>query len=172
MNRLGTITKLYLMFIASAFIGWLYEVILTTAVLGKYVDRGMLHLPFCPIYGFGILLLYLCLRKIKKGYIIFLASGVITTVLELAASYILEYGFDMVLWSYRGWPLNFQNRISLISSVIFGLMAVFAFKVIVPLNNKLYNKHRRVVTAVVIGITVIAIVIQIIGMNATPKWKI
>ena len=37
--------------------GWLYEVACVYVMFGIYVDRGVLHLPACPIYGFGMLLM-------------------------------------------------------------------------------------------------------------------
>lgn len=45
-----------------AFAGWLQETIYCSVKAGEFVERGFLHLPFCPIYGFTMHNLYL-----KKG---------------------------------------------------------------------------------------------------------
>lgn len=55
-----------LFFFVCAFIGWIWEIILTLIQTGNIVNRGVLHGPWLPIYGFGgvgILLLVGHLRK-------------------------------------------------------------------------------------------------------------
>lgn len=134
------IEKMLLVFMISAFSGWLYEIITMYVMWGIYADRGVLYLPMCPIYGFGMLLLYVVFHKVKNPILIFLGSGFITTSFELISSYILEYVFHKVLWTYATWPLNFQGRISLVSSIIFGLLSLYVFKLVIPLVDKLYEK--------------------------------
>jgi len=141
------ITKYFLMFILSSFIGWAYEIICEFILYGYYFDRGVLHLPACPIYGFGMLMLYPVFRKVKNPLAVFAGSALITTAIELASSLILEYRFHMILWSYEGWPFNYQNRISLVSSCIFGIMALLFIRLIAPLIQKLYEKDRAKYTA-------------------------
>lgn len=141
------ISKYLFTFMLAAFIGWLYEIVTINIMYHQYYDRGVLHLPMCPIYGFGVLFLDAVLHKVKNGFLYFLGSFLTATALELGASYILEYGFGMVLWSYSDWPLNFQSRISLISSCIFGLMAVFYAKLLKPGIEKLFEKLPLKITA-------------------------
>lgn len=146
------LTKYMLMFAAASFIGWLYEVICVCIWLGVYVDRGVLHLPFCPIYGFGMMILLGIFARVKNPAVLFFGSALITTGVELAASYILEYAFNMSLWSYEGWPFNFQNRISALSSCIFGLLALLFIKLVKPLAEKMYASDKRRVAAVSVAI--------------------
>ncbi|MCR5250060.1 MAG: putative ABC transporter permease [Lachnospiraceae bacterium] len=133
-----TLTEYVCLFALASFIGWLYEVTLVWALLGQYIDRGVLHLPFCPIYGFGMLFLLLLFRKVRNPFALFFGSALVTTGIELAASYILEYAFGLVLWTYEGWPLNFENRVTAISSSIFGLMALVFIRLIRPPVRKIY----------------------------------
>ena len=58
----------YIIFVVYALIGWLYEVFLLWFVMSpyKFVNRGVLLGPFLPIYGFGVLLLLVCLQKFMK----------------------------------------------------------------------------------------------------------
>jgi len=58
----------YIIFLVYALIGWLYEVFLLWFVMSpyKFVNRGVLLGPFLPIYGFGVLILLLCLQKFMK----------------------------------------------------------------------------------------------------------
>lgn len=132
--------SILLQFLIASFGGWVYEIVTVYIIYGEYYDRGVLHLPLCPIYGFGMLLVSIVLYKVKNGVFIFLGSTLLTTSIELLVSYIVEYKYHWILWTYEGWPLNFQNRISLVSSMIFGVMAVVFIKIIRPLVNRLCIK--------------------------------
>ena len=91
------LTRFFLLFILAAFIGWAYEIGCVYVIFGFYFDRGVLHLPVCPIYGFGMLTLYPIFRKVKNPLIIFAGSTLISTIVELVASLILEYRFNLEL---------------------------------------------------------------------------
>ena len=151
-KTLHFITKYMLMFALAAFIGWAYEVICTYLLHHYWTDRGVLHLPFCPIYGFGMMILYLIFRKVKNSLLIFTGSAVITTTIELGASYFLEYFFHVQLWSYNDWPFSFDDRISLISSCIFGLMALLFLKLIVPLTERIFSSKIKDTAAVLVAL--------------------
>ena len=140
------------MFLAAAFTGWLYEICCTMILYGKYMDRGVLHLPFCPIYGFSLLMLYLIFRKIKNPAVIFFGSLLITTAVEYLTYVIMESRYHIILWSYDDWPLNYKGRISLISSCIFGLMALFLLKIVVPLTGKIYNSKWKKTAAIIVSV--------------------
>ena len=43
------------------FIGWVYESILCSVKAKKWINRGFLHGPYCPIYGFGAVTVLLVL---------------------------------------------------------------------------------------------------------------
>ena len=150
------ITEYILLFALASCIGWLYEMICVWILYGYYFDRGVLHLPMCPIYGVGILLLMLVLKRVNHTAGIVLGSFIIATGVELGASYLLEYGFHRILWSYEGWPLSFQDRISLVSSIIFGLMATFFIKVIKPPIDKLFRSDHADFAAAVVVLLFIA----------------
>ena len=146
------ITEYILLFALASCIGWLYEMICVWILYGYYFDRGVLHLPMCPIYGVGILLLMLVLKRVNHTAGIFLGSFIIATGVELGASYLLEYGFHRVLWSYEGWPGSFQDRISLVSSLIFGVMATVFIKLVKPKIDKLFRSERGMAAAVIVSL--------------------
>ena len=123
-----TVTKL-LEFTVCSFTGWLYEVLLTLAVQGEFVNRGFSRLPLCPIYGiFGVFLPVLAAPFYGQKYAavkIFLSTCAASTVFELAASYIIEAVLGYRLWDYSRWIFNFEGRISLLSSLVFGILGLF-----------------------------------------------
>lgn len=127
-------------FLCLGFIGWLYEIIVTLILHGRYEDRGMLDIPVCPIYGFcGFVLLFM-FRKVKNPFYIFFGAAAVVTVIEYAASYVLETWFHLYLWDYYEWVLNLNGRVSLISSMIFGGLALLLIKVLHPLSDKICEK--------------------------------
>lgn len=60
------IAENYIIFCVYALIGWIYEVSLILIRDHHFVNRGVLFGPFLPIYGFGILILLLCLKKFMQ----------------------------------------------------------------------------------------------------------
>ena len=138
-TKLQLASELFCELVLYSFIGWIYETVLTSIVWGEFAERGFLHLPLCVIYGFSALLLIFVLRKLKSPPLIFLIGGGIVTAIELAASYVLE-AFGQRLWDYEDWALDFQGRISLGSSIIFGIMCLILMKLLHPLCLKIYEK--------------------------------
>lgn len=131
------ISLIIYIFVISAFIGWSYETIITSIDCGRFVNRGFLNIPICPIYGFGAIILLVTFYKMKNPIYILVASTLFTTLIELIASYAIEYFFHRNLWNYKEWPLNFQGRISLWSSVLFGLFGVLLLKCVYPVTKKI-----------------------------------
>lgn len=147
------INRYILVFCISAHMGWLYETIYTSAQWGGFAKRGFLQLPLCPIYGFGAVILLGLFGRIKNVLPIFLAGTIVTTFIEFMASYILEYIFHVELWTYRHWKYNFQGRIALGSSILFGVLTVLLIKVIDPIGRYFLqdlNKRSRVFMSVLI----------------------
>lgn len=135
------ISALIIEFTAYSFIGWLYETALTSAVWGRFAPRGwLLHLPICPIYGFCALILLFIFQKVKGALPVFVLGTLITTAAELAASYILDNFIDDPLWDYNSWAFNFEGRIALGSSLIFGVLCLLLIKVLHPFAGFILGK--------------------------------
>ena len=126
-------------FMTAGFVGWVYEVATLWIMYRYYDNRGMLHMPIIPIYALGAFMLLIIFRDKCSPLRIFVFASVITTAFELAASYLLEWIFHVQFWTYSGWAFSILDRSSVISSLIFGLLAVLYFKVIHPLSEKLCN---------------------------------
>ena len=45
-----------LLFFTGAFLGWVMEVVCKLIQFGRFINRGFLIGPYCPIYGFGAVL--------------------------------------------------------------------------------------------------------------------
>ncbi|SHI19888.1 Uncharacterized membrane protein [Sporobacter termitidis DSM 10068] len=125
--------SLFLWFVIYSFIGWAWETVLFTVQEKRFINRGFLNGPLCPVYGVGALLLLWALNhKTGDTLLLFLAALVLTTALEYLTALLLEKLFHAKWWDYSMFPLNFQGRISLISSVVFAVMAVLLIRYIHP----------------------------------------
>lgn len=127
-------------FIIYAFVGWCTEVVFQASTKGKFINRGFLNGPVCPIYGFGMLLVLACLQPLSDNIIIlFLGSVVLTTVLELFTGLILNKVFHDKWWDYSAEPFNFKGYVCLRFSLIWGLACLLIVKNIHPLTIRLVN---------------------------------
>lgn len=127
-------------FTLCSFCGWVYEVLLNFIIYQHYTDRGVLHLPLCPIYGFAGLMLLLLFRRHGTWWGIFLGSAAIPTILELITYEPLRRIMGYSLWNYGAWWCNFRGIISLPSSLLFGFMGLLLLKGIHPLMDTIRQK--------------------------------
>ncbi len=120
--------------------GWIYETAVTSYLWGRFADRGYLHIPVLPIYGVFSFIMLPVFKKHNGFFTVFLGGMAITTALEFISSYIIEWILGKNLWSYSSWDFNFDGRISLYSSLAFGLMSVILIKVAFPTVKKFYKE--------------------------------
>ncbi len=115
-------------------IGWVSEVVYCSVQERRLVNRGFLHGPLCPVYGFGALLVVFLLEPFADSVVLLFFSGmVLTTALEYVTAWLLETAFSTRWWDYSDLPFNFKGRVCLLNSVIFGLMSLIGVRVLHPL---------------------------------------
>lgn len=121
-------------FIIYAFVGWCVEVAYAALDTGKFVNRGFLNGPYCPIYGFGVVIVVGLLTPLKDNrLILFAGSFVLTTVLEFITGYILEKVFHNKWWDYSDKPFNIKGYICLKFSILWGLGCTFIMDAFHPM---------------------------------------
>lgn len=121
-------------FIIYAFVGWCVEVAYAALDTGKFVNRGFLNGPYCPIYGFGVVIVVGLLTPLKDNrLILFAGSFVLTTVLEFITGYILEKVFHNKWWDYSDIPFNIKGYICLKFSILWGLGCTFIMDAFHPM---------------------------------------
>ena len=113
-------------FIIYAFLGWCSEVAFAAVNKGKFVNRGFLNGPVCPIYGVGMLIVVLCLWSLRdRPLLLFLGSALLTTALEFVTGFVLERFFHDKWWDYSDMPFNIKGYVCLKFTVLWGLAASF-----------------------------------------------
>ena len=120
-------------FFIYAFLGWCTEVSYATLVTGKFVNRGFLNGPVCPIYGFGVVIVLTCLTPLADNLLLlFLGSVVLTSALEWITGFVLEKLFHQRWWDYSDQPFNLSGYICLRFSIAWGFACMFVVKLLHP----------------------------------------
>lgn len=162
-EKWSMLRNFYLYFMLYSVIGWLYEVFLEVVVYRwGFSNRGVLFGPYCPIYGTAAVLFILLLTGIKKKTIrvksmnltpvvVFFLIVVISTLLELAGSYIMEALTGGWMWDYTRFAWNFQGRIALNPSLRFGAGGMVFLYLFQPAFEKLTAiRHQKALSAVTV----------------------
>lgn len=127
------LSTLFSWFIIYSYIGWIYETTYCSLNAGKFVNRGFLYGPICPIYGATILLMILLLTGRCKNIItLFLSCALIASVLEYVVSLGMENIFGRRWWDYSDKFLNINGRICLGAAVLFGVCGVIIVRFVHP----------------------------------------
>lgn len=167
---------LFLAFLAYAVFGWCYEVFLEVFIYKwGFSNRGFLFGPYCPVYGFGALLLLACLTRVKnwkKWYsplLVFLGTVFLTTALELFTSYAMEAVIGHWQWDYTKYAIQFEGRIALNPSLRFGLGGLLFLYVIQPVLEKIAAKlgERRC-----LGLAAVLFGMIIVDFAATMVYRV
>ena len=163
----------FLLYFIYSIIGWFLEVGLAFYEHKKFVNRGFLIGPYCPIYGVGCLLLTILLSKyINEPGIIFAFSIFICATLEYLTSYLMEKIFKLRWWDYSNMKFNINGRICLETLIPFGIIGVLVVKYISPfLINTVNSINFNIL--VIINIIILSILITdiLISFNVVFNLK-
>ncbi len=131
----------FMLFIIYSFIGWSIEVVGKLIEKHKFINRGFLVGPICPIYGWGCIAIILLLSKYKSSPIVlFLMAIIICSILEYFTSYFMEKLFHVRWWDYTRRKYNINGRICAETMIPFGLLGCLVVYIVNPIFTGLLNK--------------------------------
>jgi len=129
--------ELTLIFFFYAFLGWCLEVARFAIHEKKFINRGFLNGPYCPIYGFGVVSVLLLLTPLKSNwFLLFICSLVITSALEFAVGFLLEKLFHQKWWDYSKDRFNIKGYVCLYTSLVWGVACTVVVYFLQPLIDK------------------------------------
>lgn len=167
------IAHLFVIFIICSFLGWLIESLLSYFENKKIINRGFLIGPYCPIYGLGVIVLIVLLKKYYDDLVVlFIMSVVICSILEYLTSFILEKIFSARWWDYSHIPFNINGRICLRYSILFGIGGLVIIKIYPIFEKILISIPNIILYPFCIIIAIIFIVDVIISFNIINKLKL
>lgn len=132
---------LFMYFVIYSILGWICEMIYCSVLQWKITNRGFMYGPYCPIYGFGAVIVVIFLSPIYNNpVLVFLLGMILTTLLEYVTSFFMEKIFNAKWWDYSHLPLNINGRVCLVNSILFGIMGLFLTYMIHPYISNLVSK--------------------------------
>ena len=128
----------FLYFIFYGVLGWLMEVICRWVELKKFINRGFLIGPICPIYGYGVIGMILLIGENATDFLsVFLKSVFVCSMLEYFTSYLMEKLFKARWWDYSKRKYNINGRICLETMLPFGILGCFVIFLFHPFVKKI-----------------------------------
>ncbi len=138
------------LFFLYSFIGWCIEVCYAAFRNRKFINRGFVNSPLCPIYGFGSILFAIFLPELTENlFFLFLGGVILATLLEYSAGMLMEKIFRKKLWDYSAIKYNLSGYVCLRYSLLWGLLAIVTMLAANPLICRLTRMIPRPVTLMI-----------------------
>ncbi len=143
------------------FFGWCIESAIVSVSERRFVNRGFLHLPLLPLYGFGALsiLLATC-RFLDKPLLVYIVGMAAATVLEYFTGWLMETLFKTRYWDYSEEQWNLHGRICVKSSLFWGALSLLLSYGIHPLIAEPLQSLPRLLLIICCSILTVAMVID------------
>ena len=155
------LVRLAMLFFSYSFLGWCIEVTLKFIQYHRFINRGFLTGPICPIYGSGATLITLAveeLAQVESGIgTTFALSFLICGAMEYFTSYFMEKRFHARWWDYSQKPMNLHGRIWIGNLVLFGLGGIAIIHLVNPMLDQgleLFSlKEKEIASACLLAVT-------------------
>ena len=152
-----------LYFFVYGFLGWCTEVIFAAFKQHRFVNRGFLNGPICPIYGVGVTLVIACLEAFQSNLLLlYISSVILVTVLEGVTGWAMDKLFHNKWWDYSNMPFNIGGYVCLLFSLIWGVACVFIVYFVHPLIHQVLSLIPHTAGIALIAILGIALLSDII----------
>lgn len=150
-------------------LGWLIETIACSVEARKFVYRGFLNGPWCPIYGFGVIFILIATYGREEWPpIVFAVSLVLTSAFEYFVSWLMEYLFQARWWDYSHKRFNIKGRVCLTNSLFFGTMGLiivyFLHPAVASAVGRIPANYQRLLASLLILIITIDLIKTISSM--------
>lgn len=156
------LSKVFLLFIIYAFLGWCMEVCVALHDEKKLINRGFLIGPICPIYGVGVVLIMTLLNRYADDpLVLFVMAVLVCSFLEYFTGYLMEKIFKARWWDYSHKKFNINGRICLDNLVAFGLLGLLVVYVLNPFFVGILNKVNDMVVIIVAIVLFILLIIDV-----------
>ncbi len=120
-------------FFIYSFLGWVTEELFAAFKYGRFVNRGFLNGPMCPVYGISMFVIFNVLSDYSlQPFWQFIGAIGIVTVIEYVTGAFLRKVTGRRFWDYRDMPCNLNGYICLRYSIFWGILAVTAMWLVQP----------------------------------------
>lgn len=161
--------KLASVFIISAFLGDIVEMIFCRLTMGYWMSRSSLvYGQFSVVWGFGCVLLTAMLYKYrdKSDRYIFIYGTVLGGAYEYLCSVGAELLFGASFWDYSAIPFNLGGRVNLLYCFFWGIAAVVWLKGIYPYISSFIERIPKRTGTILIWIGIVFMVVDMLISSA------
>lgn len=152
-----------LLFFLYSFLGWCLEVLCKLISEHKFINRGFLIGPYCPIYGTGAIIMTFLLKKYLDDPItLWIMIILCCSILEYFVSFILEKIFHARWWDYSTNKFNINGRICLETMIPFSIFGLFILYKCNPFFLNLINAIPHTILYLLTIILLIGFIVDLI----------
>lgn len=167
------IVTYFLLFMVYSVAGWIMEVTCKSFEAKKFINRGFMIGPYCPIYGWGAIFITILLKRYISDWIVLFFMSMITCgILEYLTSYVMEKLFHARWWDYSRRKYNINGRICLETLVPFGLLGLTIMYITNPIIlNGLQNIPDNILNVIAIVLFVIFTIDGIVSLKVVSNVR-
>ena len=168
-----SIQMYFLLFMIYSILGWCLEVTCKAFEYKKFIDRGFLIGPYCPIYGWGaVLITFLLYRYSYDALVLFIMTTIVCGILEYLTSFFMEKLFKARWWDYSKRKFNINGRVCLNTMIPFGILGCLVIYVVHPFTTYLIGLlPTKVLQLIAIIIFILFLIDNVISFIVTFKLK-
>ena len=137
------------MFFVYSFLGWIFETVVAALKQKRFVNKGLVNLPFCVIYGAAAVFITIFGKELQ-GIWLYIGSVILITVFKWVAGHLIEKMYHERWWDYSDRRWNIEGYVSLIDSALLGIIAVIMMKWGNVLLAKLFGMIPQIIGKIVI----------------------
>ena len=167
------IVTYFLLFMIYSVAGWIMEVTCKSFEAKKFINRGFMIGPYCPIYGWGAIFITILLKRYISDWIVLFFMSMITCgILEYLTSYVMEKLFHARWWDYSRRKYNINGRICLETLVPFGLLGLTIMYITNPIIlNALQSIPDNILNVIAIVLFVMFTIDGIVSLKVVSNVR-
>ncbi|MBQ8822246.1 MAG: putative ABC transporter permease [Lachnospiraceae bacterium] len=150
------------LFLVYSFGGWIFETVYAAVKQRRFVNKGLVNLPFCVLYGLVAVFITVFGRELQ-GVWLYVGAVIMITVYKWTAGRIIERIFHERWWSCSERPLTIDGHVSVLDSALWGFVAVGCIKWGNGLLVKVFHWMPGILGVVLLWILVVVLGLDIIA---------
>lgn len=160
-----TFNEYMLCFFLYGFVGWCTEVGFAAVKQRRFVNRGFLNGPICPIYGVGVTFVILLLTPFSRNvFFFYVFSVIVVTILEGTTGWAMDKIFHNKWWDYSHMPFNLGGYVCLLFSMLWGAACIF---IIYFLHPAVYKGLSLLPNALELVLTILLFAVLLADITVT-----
>ena len=171
-------TEILWLFFLYSFIGWVYETMVAAFKQKRFVNKGLINLPFCILYGWAAIFITV-FGKDLQGIWLYIGSVIMITVFKWMSGRLIERVYHEKWWDYSSKKWNIDGYAHPLDSALLGLVAAVMIKWVNPLLLKVFGIFPNFAANIIIWglfvllvLDVLATLIALYGQESQAKqWE-